>query len=145
MKHHPIRLIRLELLTLMVTPVAHAVEILRWARLPLAMPLIVGQERIVFVDRNIRVGFPSNVGDRLRVQSTDGAIYLRAYRTHRLQLQDADSRTLILLDIAASPAKDGEPALEPVRIAEGNTTPPRHGQQLDSETDAPITGQAGAT
>lgn len=78
MKHHPIRLIRLELLTLMVTPVAHAVEILRWARLPLAMPLIVGQERIVFVDRNIRVGFPSNVGDRLRVQSTDGAIYLRA-------------------------------------------------------------------
>ncbi|MBI0575540.1 DUF3438 family protein, partial [Pectobacterium parmentieri] len=59
----------------------------------------------------------------------------------RLQLQDADSGTLILLDIAASPAKDGEPALEPVRIVEGNTTPPRYGQQQDNQTDAPIKEQ----
>ncbi|MBI0473526.1 DUF3438 family protein, partial [Pectobacterium parmentieri] len=47
MKHHPLRLIWLGLLTLMLTPVAHAVEILRWERLPLAVPLTVGQERIV--------------------------------------------------------------------------------------------------
>ncbi|AFI89588.1 Hypothetical protein W5S_1494 [Pectobacterium parmentieri] len=73
MKHHPLRLIWLGLLTLMLTPVAHAVEILRWERLPLAVPLTVGQERIVFVDRNIRVGVPASVGDRLRVQSAGGA------------------------------------------------------------------------
>ncbi|MEQ9866038.1 TIGR03749 family integrating conjugative element protein [Pectobacterium aroidearum] len=144
MKHHPLSLIWLGLLTLMLTPVAHAVEILRWERLPLAVPLTVGQERIVFVDRNIRVGVPASVGDRLRVQSAGGAIYLRASESiepTRLQLQDADSGTLILLDIAASPAKDGEPALEPVRIVEGNITPPRYGQQRDSETDAAITEQ----
>ncbi|TKY80216.1 TIGR03749 family integrating conjugative element protein [Pectobacterium polonicum] len=144
MKHHPLRLIWLGLLTLMLTPVVHAVEILHWERLPLAVPLMVGQERIVFVDRNIRVGVPASVGDRLRVQSAGGAIYLRAsepIEPTRLQLQDADSGTLILLDIAASPAKDGEPVLEPVRIVEGKTTPPRYGQQRDSETDAPITEQ----
>lgn len=144
MKHHPLRLIWLGLLTLMLTSVVHAVEILHWERLPLAVPLTVGQERIVFVDRNIRVGVPASVGDRLRVQSAGGAIYLRAsepIEPTRLQLQDADSGTLILLDIAASPAKDGEPALEPIRIVEGKTTPPRYGQQPDSETDAPITGQ----
>lgn len=144
MKHHPLRLIWLGLLTLMLTPVVHAVEILHWERLPLAVPLKVGQERIVFVDRNIRVGVPASVGDRLRVQSAGGAIYLRAsepIEPTRLQLQDADSGTLILLDIAASPAKDGEQALEPVRIVEGNTTPPRYGQQRDSETDVPITEQ----
>ena len=45
------------LLALLALP-AHAVEILRWERLPLAVPLVVDQERIVFIDRNIRVGVP---------------------------------------------------------------------------------------
>lgn len=33
--------------------VASAVEILRWERLPLAIPLRINQERIVFVDQNV--------------------------------------------------------------------------------------------
>ncbi|MFT0546163.1 TIGR03749 family integrating conjugative element protein [Allopusillimonas ginsengisoli] len=117
---------------------AQAVEILRWERLPLAVPLVVGQERIVFIDRNVRVGVPASVGERLRVQSAGGAVYLRAdepIEPTRLQLQDADTGELILLDIAAQPANDGEPALEPVRIVEGNTTPQRYGQ-VDKDTDA---------
>ncbi|HBO0453932.1 TPA: DUF3438 family protein, partial [Pseudomonas aeruginosa] len=44
------------LLMLALPTLAHAVEILRWERIPLAIPLTVGQERIVFVDRNVRVG-----------------------------------------------------------------------------------------
>src|SRR3546814_3072535 len=47
-------------------------------RSPLAVPLVVGQERIVFIDRNVRVGIPVSVGERLRVQSAGGAVYLRA-------------------------------------------------------------------
>ncbi|MBR8657966.1 TIGR03749 family integrating conjugative element protein, partial [Achromobacter sp. Marseille-Q0513] len=96
-------------------PTVEAVEILRWERLPLAVPLQVGQERIVFIDRNVRIGVPAAVGQRLRVQSAGGAVYLRANEAiepTRLQLQDADSGAFILLDIAAEPAKDGEPALE---------------------------------
>ena len=54
-------------LAMLATPIAHAVEILRWERLPLAVPLVVGQERILFVDRNIRVGVPASVDNRLRV------------------------------------------------------------------------------
>ncbi|ABI58377.1 TIGR03749 family integrating conjugative element protein [Nitrosomonas eutropha] len=111
---------------------AQAVEILRWERLPLAVPLVVGQERIVFIDRNVRVGVPASMGERLRVQSAGGAVYLRANESiepTRLQLQDADTGELILLDIAAQPAKDGEPALEPVQIVEGSITPERYGQQ----------------
>ncbi len=112
---------------------AQAVEILRWERLPLAVPLVVGQERIVFIDRNVRVGIPVSVGERLRVQSAGGAVYLRAnepIEPTRLQLQDADTGELILLDIAAHPANDGEPALEPVQIVEGSATPQRYGQQV---------------
>lgn len=136
------RLIRLGLLTLVMASSAHAVEILRWERLPLAVPLTVGQERIVFVEHNVRVGIPASIGDRLRVQSAGGAIYLRASKPiepTRLQLQDVDSGALILLDIDAMPAKEGEPKLEPVRIVEDNTTPPHYAQQLDSATKTPIT------
>ncbi|MBN0154383.1 DUF3438 family protein, partial [Pseudomonas aeruginosa] len=41
------------LLILGFVPASHAVEILRWERLPLSVPLVVGQERVVFIDRNV--------------------------------------------------------------------------------------------
>jgi integrating conjugative element protein (TIGR03749 family) len=132
---HPLQhycLTLLGLLAVASTPIAQAVEILRWERTPLAIPLKVGEERIVFIDKNVRVGVPTGVGERLRVQSAGGAVYLRAsepIEPTRLQLQDADTGALILLDVAAEPAKDGEPALEPVRIVEGNTTTLRYGDQ----------------
>ncbi|WP_445816166.1 TIGR03749 family integrating conjugative element protein [Burkholderia pseudomallei] len=98
---------------------AHAVEVMHWDRLPLAVPLIVGQERVVFIDRDVRVGVPAEIADHLRVQSADGAIYLRAsapIEPSRLQLQDVADGTLILLDIAAHAATPKEAPLEPVRI-----------------------------
>ncbi len=137
----------LGLLAVAAVPIAQAVEILRWERMPLAVPLKVGQERIVFIDRNVRVGVPAGVGERLRVQSAGGAVYLRAsepIEPTRLQLQDADTGGLILLDIAAEPAKDGEPALEPVRIVEGDAPPARYGEQRAEGDEAvtPTNGQA---
>ncbi|MBN0617243.1 TIGR03749 family integrating conjugative element protein, partial [Pseudomonas aeruginosa] len=100
-----------------------------WERLPLPVPLVVGQERVVFIDRNVRVGVPASVGDHLRVQSAGGAIYLRASEPippTRLQLQDVESGALILLDIAAEPAKDGQAPLEPVRIVEAEAPAKRY-------------------
>ncbi|MBF3412619.1 TIGR03749 family integrating conjugative element protein [Burkholderia pseudomallei] len=98
---------------------AHAVEVMHWDRLPLGVPLIVGQERVVFIDRDVRVGVPAEIADHLRVQSADGAIYLRAsapIEPSRLQLQDVANGTLILLDVAAHAAAPKEAPLEPVRI-----------------------------
>lgn len=121
-----------------IAPTAYAVEILQWQRLPLAVPLIVGQERIVFIDRNVRVGVPGTVGDKLRVQSAAGAIYLRANEPiapTRLQLQDVDSGALILVDIAARPADGAEAELEPVRIVEGDTPALRYGQYSAADGD----------
>jgi integrating conjugative element protein (TIGR03749 family) len=118
---------------------AHALEIMHWARLPLPVPLIVGQERAIFVDRNVRVGTPAALGERLSVQSAAGTVYLRArepMEPTRLQLQDAENGTLILLDISAEPAHAGQTPFEPVRIivpaahgteeAQTNATPPAH-------------------
>ena len=127
--------------TVVAPPAVQAVEILRWERMPLAVPLKVGQERIVFIDRNVRVGVPAGVGERLRVQSAGGAVYLRAsepIEPTRLQLQDADTGALILLDIAAELPKDSETELEPVRIVEGDSNPARYGGQPDGP-DTPQT------
>ena len=135
-----------------LVPSVQAMEILRWERLPLAVPLVVGQERVVFVDRNVRIGMPAGVGENLRVQSAGGAIYLRASKpipSTRLQLQDVESGALILLDIAAEPAKAGQAALEPVRIVEGEATPAHYGEQAgtppstddDTQGDTPASAR----
>lgn len=118
-------------LALVLFSAVHATELLRWERLPLAVPLVVGQERIVFVERNVRVGVPASVSSRLRVQSAAGAIYLLAnepIEPTRLQLQDADTGTVILLDIAAESEQEGQPPLEAVRIIEAASS--------DTQTDA---------
>lgn len=106
------------LLALLECTRAHATEVIRWQRLPIELALHVGQERIVFVDRPIRVAVPSGIVEHLRVQSADGAIYLRAsapFETTRVALQDADTGALVLLDVTAT-AVAPEEKLEPVRI-----------------------------
>ncbi|KVD85180.1 conjugal transfer protein [Burkholderia sp. ABCPW 14] len=112
---------------------------MHWERLPLAVPLIVGQERVVFIDRDVRVGVPAAIADHLRVQSADGAIYLRAsapIEPSRLQLQDVANGTLILLDIAAHPAAPKEVPLEPVRIVVGHTLTAKPDQTSTHDDDA---------
>ena len=68
-------------LLFLLIPLANALEILRWERLPLAVPLQVGQERVVFIERNVRVGLPASLQGKLRVQSAGGALYLLASET----------------------------------------------------------------
>nr|WP_236849252.1 TIGR03749 family integrating conjugative element protein [Chania multitudinisentens] len=89
---------------------------MKWERIPLQVPLTVGQERIVFVNKNVRVGFPPELNGKLRVQSTGGAVYLQAnsaFATTRLQLQDVENGELILLDITAL---EGKQVREPVSL-----------------------------
>ncbi|WP_018988570.1 TIGR03749 family integrating conjugative element protein [Aromatoleum toluclasticum] len=127
------------LLSIGLISASQAVEILRWERLPLAVPLVVGQERVVFIDRNVRIGVPESIGEHLRVQSAGGAIYLRASEPippTRLQLQDVESGALILLDIAAEPAKAGQALLEPVRIVEGDEPAGRRRDQAGDSANA---------
>ncbi|MDE1492443.1 TIGR03749 family integrating conjugative element protein [Xenorhabdus bovienii] len=94
---------------------AKADELMKWERIPLSIALKVGQERIIFADRNVRVGFPPSLNDKLRVQSAGGAVYLKAshvFSPTRLQLQDSENGEIILLDITAT----NTGPTEPVRI-----------------------------
>lgn len=111
----------------LIVTMSHAVEVMQWQRLPLAIPLLVGQERVIFIDRNVRVGVPAELGERLRVQSAAGTVYLRANETiepTRLQLQDAVTGELILLDIMALESKPGQAPLEDVRVIAQATEAP---------------------
>ncbi|MES3707366.1 TIGR03749 family integrating conjugative element protein [Pseudomonas putida] len=93
-----------------------AVEVKYWDRLPLAVPLTVGQERVLMLDEDVRVGVPGTIAGKLRVQSVGGTVYLRAAETlppTRLQLQSVKSGDIILIDIEAL---EGSEALEPVKI-----------------------------
>ncbi|MDE9460141.1 TIGR03749 family integrating conjugative element protein [Xenorhabdus bovienii] len=94
---------------------AKADELVKWERIPLSIALKVGQERIIFVDRNVRVGLSPSLSDKLRVQSAGGAVYLKAshaFSPTRLQLQDSENGEIILLDITAT----NTGPTEPVRI-----------------------------
>lgn len=116
--------------------VAHAVELMKWERMPLAVPLHVGQERVIFVDSNVRVGVPSSLTGKLRVQSTGGTLYLMALEPidpTRIQLQDAQTGALILMDIAATVPQENTSPLEPVQIIEGDHTPVRYGRPQQSQ------------
>lgn len=119
MTRHPARagLMALLLSAALVSP-AQADEIMKWERIPLQIPLNVGQERVVFVDKNVRVGFPAALNGKLRVQSTGGAVYLKAdsaFARTRIQLQDVKNGEVILLDVCADCAGEKGSA-EPVRV-----------------------------
>lgn len=129
------RSIFLIVLLLSFESVSHAVEILRWERLPLSVRLVVGQERVILVDRNVRVGIPASLSERLRLQSTGGALYLRAnapIEPTRLQLQDANSGALMLIDIVAEAAAPDVAPLEPIRIIDAEAAQAR---ELQANTD----------
>ena len=131
---------RLLLITaFLVCNLVHAVEIQRWERIPLALPLIVGQERIVFVDQNVRVGLPRHLVDKLRVQSTGGTLYLLAkepIEPTRLQLQNMSTGEIMLVDIIATPSKANQPALEPIKIVAGDNLAVRYGQPSPKAEDS---------
>jgi integrating conjugative element protein (TIGR03749 family) len=109
----------LSVLVLCASLPAFSIETMEWKRLPLPVVLKVGEERVIFVDRDVRVGVPPDLAEHLRVQSAAGAVYLRAsapFDSARLQVQELASGSLILLDVTARAATEDSPTLEPVRI-----------------------------
>ncbi|WP_272903083.1 TIGR03749 family integrating conjugative element protein [Xenorhabdus sp. Sc-CR9] len=122
---------------------AKADELMKWERIPLPIALKVGQERIIFADRNVRVGFPPSLNDKLRVQSAGGAIYLKAshaFSPTRLQLQDSENGEIILLDITATNTGPTEPVriLYPDEKSSASKEEPRHQRKSAPSAPAPV-------
>ncbi|ECH3816822.1 TIGR03749 family integrating conjugative element protein [Salmonella enterica] len=145
------------LLGALCSPFSHAVELMKWERIPLQVPLTVGQERIVFVDKNVKVGFPASLDGKLRIQSSGGTVYLDArvaFPATRLVLKDVESGEIVLMDVSAA---EGKTVREPVQIvyrgtvesatrrgqAEGDKSASGPGRANDGQgATAPVSRQA---
>ncbi|APG19848.1 conjugal transfer protein [Kosakonia radicincitans] len=126
-------------LFVLVSMPGRAVELMKWERIPLQISLTVGQERIVFVEKNVRVGFPPALNDKLRVQSTGGAVYLEAkgeFPVTRLQLQDKSNGEIILLDVSATPGKTVREPVKVVYDGEVTTATSAQSQKVSSTGDS---------
>lgn len=111
------RILLLASAALFVQSQASADILMTWKRLPLQVDLKVKEERVIFVDKNVKVGYPAELEGKLRIQSTGGAVYLKAeerFEPTRLQLMDTASGEIILLDLQAKPSVPN--AKEPIRI-----------------------------
>lgn len=103
------------------SPIASADILMKWARKPLPIDLQIEKERILFVDKNVKVGYPPELDNKLRIQSTGGAIYLKAtedFPKTRLQLMDLATGEIILLDVEAKASVAN--ASEPIRFVYEN-------------------------
>ncbi|MBF8668191.1 TIGR03749 family integrating conjugative element protein [Pseudomonas putida] len=115
-----------------------AVEVKYWDRLPLAVPLTVGQERVLMLDEDVRVGLPNAIAGKLRVQSVGGTVYLRAAEAlppTRLQLQSVKTGDIILIDIEAL---EGIESLEPVKIVAQVQAPDTHAEKDAAPMATPV-------
>lgn len=55
------------------TAPARADELMKWDRVPLQIPLKTGTERVIFADKNVRVGFPPALNGKRTVARRRGA------------------------------------------------------------------------
>ena len=118
---------------------AHAVEILHWDRKPLDVDLPVGSERVIVLDRNVRVGLPREIADPsvLRVQSAGGAIYLKAdqpFDTQRVRIQDVETNEVVLFDLTAKESGASDEDIKVVIPEEGTSN--ASSEPLSSEGQA---------
>jgi integrating conjugative element protein (TIGR03749 family) len=135
--------VRLCALLLCSLPCAQADQILRWERIPLSIELIVGEERVVFLEQanQIRAGMPASLEQSLRIQTAGNTVYLRAsapFEAARLQLEDTTSGVLVLVDVRATERTAGVQSLEPARIVSPDASSSEESVQLTPETPASV-------
>ncbi|QLB12785.1 integrating conjugative element protein (TIGR03749 family) [Bisgaardia hudsonensis] len=89
----------------------------KWERKPISVALQVKAERIIFMDKNVKVGYPAELEGKVRIQSTGGAVYLKALETFsptRFEFRDIATGEIFLFDIVAH--KKITNSTEPIRI-----------------------------
>lgn len=105
------------LLSLCLSSDSFADVLMKWERKPLPVALQVEKERIIFVDKNVKVGYPAELDGKLRIQSTGGAVYLKAlekFPSTRIEFRDVTTGEIFLFDVVAA-TKVANPE-EPIRL-----------------------------
>lgn len=90
-----------------------------WRKTPIAIPLVVGEERLVHFPDSVSVGLPQSLTPLLRSQSINGTLYLLArqpFETTRVMVRSETDGPMYVLDISAEPRESENYSLPDVQI-----------------------------
>ncbi|KAA1192712.1 TIGR03749 family integrating conjugative element protein [Pseudohalioglobus sediminis] len=100
-----------------------------WSKTPIAITLVVGEERLVHFPGSVSVGLPQSLTPLLRSQSINGTVYLLAthpFDTTRVIVRSETEGPMYVLDISAEPLESGSYSLPDVQVllerSQGNGT-----------------------
>ena len=77
-----------------------------WNKAPIAVPLVVGEERLVHFPDSVSIGLPQSLIPFLRSQSINGTLYLLArqpFEPTRVMVRSETDGPIYVLDVSASP------------------------------------------
>jgi integrating conjugative element protein (TIGR03749 family) len=90
-----------------------------WRKAPIAIPLVVGEERLVHFPDSVSIGLPQSLTAVLRGQSINGTLYLLAkqpFNNTRVMVRSEPNGPMYVLDISAVSKDSERPVLPDVQI-----------------------------
>lgn len=90
-----------------------------WRKTPIAIPLVVGEERLIHFPGSVSIGLPQSLTPFLRSQSINGTLYLLAgqpFESTRVMVRSESGGPLFVLDISAALNVDERPPLPEVQV-----------------------------
>ena len=102
------------------------IERILWKKIPIAVTLIVGQERLVHFPDSVSVGIPQSLTPILRSQSINGTLYLTArepFEANRVIVRSEQGEPIYVLDISAREADPESARLPTLQILLENPAP----------------------
>ena len=90
-----------------------------WRKTPIAVPLIVGEERLIHFPESVSIGLPQSLTARLRSQSINGTLYLLArqsFESTRVMVRSENGGPLFVLDLSAALSSEERPPLPDVQV-----------------------------
>ncbi|MFV0277168.1 MAG: TIGR03749 family integrating conjugative element protein [Parahaliea sp.] len=90
-----------------------------WRRTPIAIPLVVGEERLIHFPDSVSIGLPQSLTPFLRSQSINGTLYLLAgqpFDSTRVMVRSENGGPLFVLDISAALNVDERRPLPEVQV-----------------------------
>ena len=90
-----------------------------WNKAPIAIPLVVSEERLVHFPDSVSIGLPQSLTPLLRSQSINGTLYLlarQAFEPPRVMVRSETDGPIYVLDISAAPGGADRRSLPDVQV-----------------------------
>ena len=90
-----------------------------WNKAPIAIPLVVSEERLVHFPDSVSIGLPQSLTPLLRSQSINGTLYLlarQAFEPTRVMVRSETDGPIYVLDISAAPGGADSRSLPDVQV-----------------------------